>query len=176
MKKTVLVIAAVLFFSPALFAGGKDESFKQTIETLKKAIVAGDISYLSKHIAFEGIIRSKVKKYAGLAGKNKSFMARGAGAVASWTEPAITKAASSFTLKEFGRASPSLRRRYLDALHITRSGDNGQSGYISGSFLGRPAFLAAVRNGKDWVIVAAESPIIDEEFNRLLRYLRVPAN
>ncbi len=129
-----------------------------------------------ERIALEGIVRGKVRKYARLAGKNRSLMARSAGAVASWSEPAITRAASSFVLKEFGRSSPARRRRYLNALHITKVGDNGQSGYVSGSFLGRPAFLAALRSGGDWVIVGAESPIIDEEFNRLLRFLRVPVN
>ncbi len=171
-----MILLAVCMLAPAIPAGAREPSFRQTIEELKAAIAAGNTKYLSQHVALEGIVRAKVKKYAAKAENKKSFITRTAGRLASFSEPAITKMASSFVLSQFGRTSAGFRKSYLSRLSLTRIGEQGQVGFAAGSFLGSPAVLSAVKTGDQWVIVGAESPVIDREFKVMLRILHIPLN
>ena len=51
--------------------------------------------------------------------------------------------------------------------------ENGAYGYATATFLGAKAVLSAVKdNNGNWQIVGAESPVLDKEFNNLLKILK----
>jgi len=177
MRKITLVILCLLLSSALCLAKEKSApTFKQAIEELKVAIKKGDTAYLSQHIALDGIIKSKVKKYASKAEKKQSFITRTIGRLADFSEPVITRTCSSFVIKQFSRTSPSFRQRYLDALRLNKIQEQGDNAFASGSFAGSSAFLSGLRTNQKWVIVGAESPVIDREFKAMLRILHIPIN
>jgi hypothetical protein len=140
---------------------------------LQTAIAKADQAYLNQHVALEGIVRGKVKKYAAQAQQKDSLSAKSAGLVMKSSEGAVVKLAAGFIRSQFNKSSPALRQNYLQALHWNKIGERGDSGYAAGTFLGQSAYLAGVKINGEWVVVGADSPLLDKEFQNLMKILHI---
>ena len=174
MKYGIFFLGVILLTS-AVYAGELDNaSFKQTINGLKHAAIMGDSKLLTEHIALSGIVRAKLKKYAGKALQKKSLITRATGRLADFSEPMITKASTSFILNRFSNSSPGLRQRYVNSLKLTQISEQPENAFAAGSFLGQPIIISAIKSDNKWIIVGAESPLLDQEFKKMLRILHIP--
>lgn len=167
-RKIILLLLALFLFSSQ--AKG-EETFKETIAVLQKAVLDKNMPVLNRHIALKGIVKTKIKRLTSRAGKEKSLAAKITAKAVDFGEPVLTDLATRYVLIEFSKSSRGLRQKYLNTLKITKVGEKGDVGYASGSFLGRPALLSAIKIKGTWVIVGAESARVDQELDNLIKLL-----
>jgi hypothetical protein len=172
MKK-VLVVLLILALGAGL-ALAKPLTFKETVVMLQKALVAKDMAILSKHIALESIVRGKIKKYAHKAEAKDSVVFSVAGRLVSLSEPLLTKTVTNVVLSEYGKASPGYISSLVSTMKFKKIGEKGNVGYAAGSFYGSAGYLAGLKNAQgDWIIVGADSPVLDQELAAFLKRLKL---
>lgn len=175
MKNHFVVIAIMLLaFACPSFGGEKTAgSFKAVVAALQKALLKGDKIELNRYLALEGIVRSKLQKYEHKAAGKSSFLIRSAGRVISLGEPAFVKAATALINSRFEKSAPEARRAYLKQLKFKKIGENGGYGFAVGTFMGQPAVISGVKTDGRWLVVGAESPVIDAEFKNLMKIIHL---
>lgn len=150
------------------------EPFKQTLNKLETALLTQNMVYLNQHVAFDSIVKAKLKKFASKAKTEGSFVGKSAGKLMNFGEGALTGLATKFILSEYGKSSPALRQAYFNHFKLGKVGENGNYAFASATFLGNPAVISAIKDkNSNWVIIGVESPIIDKEFNNLLKILKL---
>lgn len=164
------LIVSLLIISPG-FASVAE--IKATVAELRQAIAAKNLPLLERKIPLDQLIRQKIKKYSQQVQTKGNWLGKSAGKLAQLGEGAVTAAAAQYIRREFSRSTPALRQHYLQALVFNKYGVKGDYGFASGSFLGRPAYLSLVKVKNGWTIVGADSPVLDEEFNNLLKILKL---
>lgn len=171
MKRIFIYMAflAIIILPGYSFADGKEcPPFKETVSLLQKAIKKGDARTLHQYVGIENIIKAKIEKYAHKAQDRKSFFMRSVGKITEIGAPALEKILVGVIDSEFSKSSESMRNMYLSQLKIRQIGEKNYYAFAAGTFLGSPAVIAAVKNDTKWLVVGAESPIIDREFKNLL--------
>jgi hypothetical protein len=171
MKKICGWILILLICCSCAWATNTND-FGQTISLMQKALFEKNTDFLLEHIDLNGIVKAKIKKLSSQASKQKSKTSKMTGKAIGFTEPILTKLATHFITKEFSKSTLSLRQKYLDALIISKTGGNDQVGFAYGTFAGKPATIVAIKEQGKWIIIGVESPIIDQELNILLNYLK----
>ncbi|OGC32886.1 hypothetical protein A2311_00050 [candidate division WOR-1 bacterium RIFOXYB2_FULL_48_7] len=165
MKNKILALGLILALSYPLQA----LTLKETIHATQQALLEKNTKVVYQNIALQGIVNSKIKKFTRLAKKQDSL----AGKMIGWSEPLLLKSATGFIMGEFNRSSRGLRQSYLNSFQLGKVVENGAYGYATATFLGAKAVLSAVKdNNGNWQIVGAESPVLDKEFNNLLKILK----
>ncbi len=168
----ISVILFACWLALATFAWG--ESFQATVLRLRTAITNKNLPVLTRHIALEGLVAGKIKKYAHKAADKGSVTLSIAGKLVNLSEPLLTKMVTNIVLREYGKASPGYIDSYAATLKFSKFEENGNYGYAHGSFMGSRGLLSGLKNEKgDWVIIDADSPIIDRELKFLLKKLKV---
>lgn len=169
-KKFAAII--VLFSLLSSFCAAEEApeiSFKDTLRILRKALAEKDLKTLNRHIALEAIIKAKVKKIAS-SSTEESLAKRLLGKAANAASALISKAIARITMAQYVKSSPAYIGKYLRNLKIDSVSVKGKSASAWGSFLGKPASLHAEKIKEQWVIVGAESEIIDSEIKNLLNF------
>ena len=88
------------------------------------------------------------------------------------SESVLTKIISEIVIKEYKVTPRAVVKSYLNRLKITGIGEKGNMGYAYGTFLEKPFYLSAVKTKGRWLIIGAESAVIDHEMDYLLKTLR----
>jgi hypothetical protein len=171
MSKILLFLTMVFLATSPVSASMAE--IKAAVDELHQAIATKNLLLLEKKIPLDQLVRSKIKKYSRQAQAKGNWVGKSAGKLAQLGEGAVTAAATKFIRREFSRSTPALRQHYLKGLVFTKYGEKGNYGFASGSFLGRPAYLSLIKNKNGWLVVGADSPVLDEEFNNLLKILKL---
>ncbi len=172
MKRLFIIILTFLCFLTATqsFALDKEtENFKATIDQLQLALVFADMDYVNKHLALDSILRAKIKKFSGLVQKQSGFWKGTAARIVGAGDSALAKTASSFILSQYSKSPKAQRKSYKRSLSLTNYSVKGDLGIASGSFMGKSASVAAKKINGEWVVVSAESPVIDAELKKILK-------
>ncbi|MDI6731195.1 MAG: hypothetical protein QME05_01260 [Candidatus Margulisbacteria bacterium] len=173
MKKyfTVIFVLIIVFFmaASALASDQETANFKATIDQLQMALVFGDMDYIHAHLSLNSILQAKIKKFSSLVQKQGGFWKRTAAKIVGAGESLAAKGAAVVIEKEYGKTSRSLRKFYKNSLNLSSYKVKGDKATASGSFLGSPALLSAVKIKGKWVVVGVESPLIDKEVKRILK-------
>ena len=160
----------VLFLMGPAFALDQETGpFKAAIDQLQLALVFGDMDYVHAHLSLDSILQVKIKKFSSLVQKQSGFWKRTAAKIVGAGDSLAAKGAAVVIEKEYSKTPRSLRKYYKQNLHITAYKVKGDKAFASGSFLGSPASLSAVKIKGNWVVVSVDSPLIDKEVKRILK-------
>ena len=170
LKFLVLLMTFLFILSPT--EANSLLPFKQMDPLLHQALLEKDLPALYKHIDLSGIVRSKVRKFSQKAGQEKDLRSKILSKGVGLTEPVLTRIISEIVVKEFKVTPRAVVQSYLNHLKIQGIGEKGNIGYAYGMFLGKPFYLSAVKHNGDWLIIGAESAVIDHEIDYLLKALR----
>lgn len=150
-------------------AGAK--SLDRTVGKIKQALLLKDYKVLNQQVALESIVKAKLRKYSGLLREKRSLMVRTAGKVMQMSEPVTAKIITNYILSQYNNSSLDQRSDFLSTFLPQRVHELEQVAYVSGCFMGAGITIAAANLNGEWVVVGVESPLIDNEFKKLLKSL-----
>lgn len=164
-----IVFLLLTLLAPAIAV---DRPFKQMSPVLQQALLEKDLLTLEQHIDLYGIVLAKVKKLKSMAEKKSGVRYKLFSQAVGISEPVLATTISRIVIKEYKLTPRAVVKGYLARLKIEGIGEQGKMGYAYGTFLGKPFYLGAVKTNGRWLIIRAESEVVDHELEMLLRALR----
>ena len=173
MKKIIILIVFCILLASFVSANTKNSgpSLQITLKVIQNALLDKDMVTLNRHIAFQSIVESKLKKYSKVAKKNKSFGNKVLGNAMSLGQPMFGGIATNFILKEYAKSPRSLRQYYYNSLKINSIKEKGNNAVARVSFMGSPGLIYCTNTNNTWMITNVESPVIDQEFQNLMKII-----
>lgn len=172
MIRLFILIAIIFSLSPPFAIGQDLSSFKATLDKLEGALLNQNFKIINTHLALESIIRNKIKRLSLRAEKSSSSLKRAVGKIADFSAVPVAKATTPLIMSQYKKSSYGLRKTYLQSLKFSKFEVKGDSASASGVFLGQPASVYAKKIKGEWVIVGAESSLIDAELKKILRLFK----
>lgn len=163
----VLLFLVIALLSPC----HAQDSFQGTITELRTALLKQDFKTLNAHVSIHSIVKNRVGQLSSHAKKEKSIIKRAAAKLAGLGEPILTKSIAHYILSKYKKSSTATRTSYLKSFNLSRFTVKEKVAYASGSFLGKPVSITAVKLKERWVIVGAFSEVLDTEMRKLLKFI-----
>ena len=147
----LIVLLLGFMVVPVIAAESVTPPFSQTFAQLQKAILVKDFEVLRRHVDLENIVRSKINKFT------------------KWGDFPLARLADQRILDEYAKSRIDTIQYYYRRFRVISITQDGDRAAVCGTFMREAARLNAIFTDGRWIVVSVESPIIDREFENLLK-------